>query len=80
MTATARTCRGCAHGLRRGTCAEPVAAGLTQWFEIHWAPPGHAATCPAFVDINAESSPRGIFNPSSSPMKTASEIAEIGSQ
>jgi len=42
------TCRQCAHRLRRGTCAEPVAAGLAQWFEIHWPPAGHAATCPAF--------------------------------
>ena len=43
-----RTCAGCAHRLRRGTCAEPVAAGLATHFGIRWAPDGHAQGCPAF--------------------------------
>ena len=44
----ARTCSDCAHRLRRGTCAEPVAAGLTTHFGIRWAPDGHAQSCPAY--------------------------------
>ena len=43
-----RACTGCAHRLRRGTCAEPVAAGLATHFGIRWAPEGHAQSCPAF--------------------------------
>jgi len=46
-----RSCSRCAYQLRRGTCAEPVAAGLAQSFEILWPPAGHAQTCPAFVDF-----------------------------
>ena len=45
-----RSCSRCAYHLRRGTCAEPVAAGLAQSFEILWPPAGHAQTCPAFAD------------------------------
>ena len=44
-----RTCRHCAHVHRRGTCAEPVAAGLAEWFGIYWAPAGHARVCSAFT-------------------------------
>lgn len=47
-----RTCAGCQHRLRRGTCAEPVAAGLftaAHGFGIVWPEPDHAATCPAFT-------------------------------
>ena len=43
-----RTCTDCAHRLRRGTCAEPVAAGLATHFGIRWAPDGHAQSCPAY--------------------------------
>ena len=43
-----RTCAGCAHRLRRGTCAEPVAAALATHFGIRWAPDGHAQSCPAY--------------------------------
>lgn len=45
-------CHGCQHLLPRGTCAEPVAAGLlsaTEGFGIVWPQPGHDATCPAFT-------------------------------
>lgn len=48
----ARTCADCRHRLRRGTCAEPVAAGLftaAHGFGIVWPEPDHAATCPAFT-------------------------------
>lgn len=53
----ARTCTGCAHRLRRGTCGQPARAGLdpppglspvAAWFGIRWPPAGHGATCPAF--------------------------------
>lgn len=43
------TCPGCRHRLRRGTCGEPVAAGLSSSFEIIWPPSEHAAACPAFI-------------------------------
>ena len=52
-----RSCSRCAHRLRRGTCGEPVAAGLAESFGIFWAPEGHADTCPAFVDFGAASAP-----------------------
>jgi len=47
-----RTCRGCSHLLRYGTCGEPREAGLLddgESFGIRWAPAGYAATCPAFA-------------------------------
>lgn len=46
------TCAGCLHLLRRGTCGEPVAAGLLtaeEGFGIVWPPEGHGAACPAFI-------------------------------
>ncbi len=46
------TCGGCLHLLRRGTCGEPVAAGLLtteEGFGIVWPPEGHGAGCPAFI-------------------------------
>ena len=46
------TCAGCLHLLRRGTCCEPVAAGLLtaeEGFGIVWPPAGHGAACPAFI-------------------------------
>ena len=46
------TCAGCLHLLRRGTCGEPVAAGLVtaeEGFGILWPPEGHGAACPAFI-------------------------------
>ena len=46
-----RSCSCCVHRLRRGTCAEPVAAGLAQSFEILWPPAGYAERCAAFVDF-----------------------------
>jgi len=42
-----RTCDGCQSN-RRGTCGEPVAAGLGESFGIVWAPPDHAQSCAAF--------------------------------
>lgn len=46
------SCAGCLHLLRRGTCGEPVAAGLLtaeEGFGIVWPPEGHGAACPAFI-------------------------------
>lgn len=46
------TCGGCMHLLRRGTCGEPVAAGLLtaeEGFGIVWPTEGRAAACPAFI-------------------------------
>jgi hypothetical protein len=46
------TCGACLHLLRRGTCGEPVAAGLLtakEGFGIVWPPEGHGAACPAFI-------------------------------
>ena len=48
----ARTCAGCLHRLKPGTCEEPVAAGLltlAEGFGIAWPPEGHGAACPAFT-------------------------------
>ena len=45
-------CADCLHLLRRGTCGEPVAAGLLtaeEGFGIVWPPEGHGAACPAFI-------------------------------
>ena len=45
-------CGDCLHLLRRGTCGEPVAAGLLmvgEGFGIVWPPEGHGAACPAFT-------------------------------
>ena len=50
--ASVNTCGDCLHLLRRGTCAEPVAAGLLtakEGFGIVWPPEGHGAACPAFI-------------------------------
>ena len=46
------TCVKCLHLLRRGTCGEPVAAGLLttdEGFGIVWQPEGHGSACPAFT-------------------------------
>ena len=43
-----RTCADCLNLLRRGTCGEPVDAGLVHSFSIIWPPEGHAAGCAAF--------------------------------
>ena len=46
------TCAGCLHLLLRGTCGEPVAAGLLtveEGFGIVWPTEGHGAACPAFI-------------------------------
>lgn len=46
-----RFCAGCCHLLRRGTCGEPVAAGLLtadEGFGIVWPAKEHGAACPAF--------------------------------
>lgn len=48
----ARSCGDCEHLLQRGTCAEPVAAGLLTAQEgsgIVWPPDGHDVTCGAFT-------------------------------
>jgi hypothetical protein len=42
-----RTCTSCALA-RRGSCGEPLAAGLGASHGIVWAPPGHAQNCVAF--------------------------------
>lgn len=42
-------CADCLHLLPRGTCAEPVAAGLAVSFGIRWAPDGYAVNCEAFA-------------------------------
>ena len=50
--ASLNTCGDCLHLLRRGTCGEPVAAGLLtaqEGFGIVWPPEGHGAACPAFT-------------------------------
>ena len=47
--AAVNTCADCLHMLRRGTCGQPVAAGLMASFGIVWPPEGHGATCPAFT-------------------------------
>ena len=52
VRASARTCSSCAHLLRRGTCAEPVIAGLAEWFGIRWPPAGHAARCHAYTSAS----------------------------
>ena len=52
IDAGVNTCHGCIHLLRRGTCGEPVAAGLLteeEGFSIVWPPEGHGAACPAFT-------------------------------
>ena len=50
--ASVNTCGDCLHLLRRGTCGNPVAAGLLSaedGFGIVWPPDGYGATCPAFT-------------------------------
>ena len=50
--ARVNTCTECLHLLRRGTCGEPVAAGLLtaeEGFGIAWPAEGHGAACPAFT-------------------------------
>jgi hypothetical protein len=45
-------CGGCLHLLPRGTCGEPVGAGLLtaeNGFGIVWPPEGHSTACPAFI-------------------------------
>jgi len=52
-TSPSRTCADCLHLLTRGTCAEPVAAGLlteAEGFSIVWPADGHAANCHGFTD------------------------------
>lgn len=51
--ANGNTCADCLHLLRRGTCGEPVAAGLlppAEGFGIVWPPEGHGAGCEFFKD------------------------------
>lgn len=50
--ASVNTCGDCLHLLRRGTCSEPVAAGLLpteEGFGIVWPPEGHGAACTAYA-------------------------------
>ena len=50
--ASVNTCGDCLHLLRRGTCGEPVAAGLLtaeEGFGIEWPAEGHGASCPVFT-------------------------------
>jgi len=45
-------CTNCQHLLKRGTCGEPIAAGLLtkeQGFGIAWPAQGYGATCAAFA-------------------------------
>ncbi len=44
----ARSCSACANLLPRGTCAEPVGAGLDESFGIAWPEHGRGADCAAF--------------------------------
>jgi hypothetical protein len=44
-----QSCGGCRHLLRRGTCGQPVAAGLADAFSIRWPAEGHGSTCAAFT-------------------------------
>ena len=44
----ARSCAACANLTRRGTCTEPVAAGLAETFGIRWPEPGQGAGCAAY--------------------------------
>ena len=49
--ASVNTCGNCLHLLRRGTCGEPVAAGLLtleEGFGLVWPAEGHGARCQAF--------------------------------
>jgi hypothetical protein len=46
--AQARACGDCRHLLRRGTCADPVAAGLADSFSICWPAEGYGDNCAAF--------------------------------
>jgi hypothetical protein len=51
--ADGKVCGACLNLLRRGTCGDPVAAGLLtadEGFGIVWPPEGHGAVCPAFID------------------------------
>ncbi len=53
----ARQCASCKNVLPRGTCAEPVKAGLfapDHGFGIAWAPEGHAARCEAYAGAAAD--------------------------
>jgi len=50
--ASVNACGDCLHLLRRGTCGEPVAAGLLaagEGFGIVWPAEGYGAACPAFT-------------------------------
>jgi len=52
-SSSASTCTDCLHRLVRGTCGEPVAAGLLtaeEGFGIVWPPAGHARACPSYTD------------------------------
>jgi hypothetical protein len=52
-----RRCTGCAHHGRRGTCLEPIGAGLipaAEGFGITWPGTTHAATCPAWRQSPAD--------------------------
>ena len=63
-----RTCSACAHRLRRGTCAEPVAACLAEAFAICWAPEGHAQSYKAFSPIAlVATSPTSNSTPGAGP-------------
>lgn len=44
----ARTCAGCRHRLRYGTCGGPVRAGLAPTFSIRWPAAGYATICSTF--------------------------------
>ena len=47
-----QSCADCIHLLPRGTCAEPMAAGLrtqADGFGIEWPPEGQGTACPAFI-------------------------------
>jgi len=53
-----QTCTDCLHLLRRGTCGEPVAAGLlADGFGLVWPPAGHATSCGAFMPKPAPEPP-----------------------
>ena len=65
-----RTCTDCMHLLRRGTCGEPVAAGLLAGgFSIVWPPDGHATGCGAFI-------PKPVPAPAERPYRLSAADAD----
>ena len=61
------TCADCRHLLLRGTCAEPVGAGLltaAEGFGVVWPPEGHGADCSAFASSTPAATQDRLYRPS----------------